>query len=410
MGGLSPTLPHFLRALATRNYRLYFAGQCVSLLGNWMTTTAALWLAYQLSESPFTVGMVVFASQIPVLFCAPFFGVWVDRVDGLKLVRLAQGLAMAQSAALAVFTLTGHMTVPVLLALCAVQGFINALDWPARQALTYRLAEDRAALDNVIALNSITFNLARLIGPAIAGFAIAAWGPGVVFAIDAVSYVAVLAALALVRLPPVPARVRVAHPLAELREGARYAWAHPTIRRVLLLVPVIGLAGFGHTILAPVFAREVFGGDARTLGFLMSATGVGSLAAGVWLSLRRTTAGLAGVSLWGAAIVGAGLAGLGAHTSLTLALGCFAAAGGGAALVMVSSNTLLQSLVDDDKRGRVMSLFTMGQSLYPVGSLLIGALAEAAGPRAAILVCGAVCVVTAVGFWRGGAAGAGAGK
>ena len=195
MGGLSPTLPHFLRALATRKYRLYFAGQCVSLLGNWMTTTAALWLAYQLSESPFTVGMVVFASQIPVLFCAPFFGVWVDRVDGLKLVRLAQGLAMVQSAALAVFTLTGHMTVPVLLGLCALQGFINALDWPARQALTYRLAEDRAALDNVIALNSITFNLARLIGPAIAGFAIAAWGPGVVFAIDAVSYVAVLAAL-----------------------------------------------------------------------------------------------------------------------------------------------------------------------------------------------------------------------
>lgn len=406
---LASTLPHFLRALGTRNYRLYFAGQCVSLLGNWMTTTAALWLAYQLSGSPFTVGLVGFASQIPVLFCAPFFGVWVDRVDGLKLVRWAQALAMAQSVALAGFALSGHMTVPVLLALCLCQGFINALDWPARQALTYRLAGDRALLDNVIALNSITFNLARLIGPAVAGFVIAAWGPGVCFALDAVSYVAVLAALAAVRLEVPAARRREAHPLADLRDGVRYAWSHPAIRRVLLPVPVIGLAGFAHTILAPVFARDAFGGDARTLGFLMAATGVGSLAAGLCLSLRTTTVGLAKGVVLGAVIGGAGLAGLAIPAPLGWALGCFAAAGGGGALVMVASNTLLQASVDDDKRGRVMSLFTMGQSLYPVGSLAIGALAEAAGPRAAILVCGAVCMATAGVLGRGrGTAGGGA--
>lgn len=394
-------LPHFLRAFGSRNYRLYFAGQCVSLLGNWMTTTAALWLAYQLSGSPFTVGLVGFAGQIPVLFCAPFFGVWVDRVDGLKLVRLAQGFAMAQSALLAVFTLTGHMSVPLLLGLCLWQGFINALDWPARQALTYRLAGDRALLDNVIALNSITFNLARLLGPAVAGFVIAAWGPGVCFALDAASYLAVLAALAAVRLAPQVKKLREAHPLADLRDGVNYAWSQPAIRRILLLVPIIGLAGFGHTILSPVFASDIFGGDARTLGFLMAATGVGSLVAGVWLSLQRTTRGLGRMMLWGAVIGGAGLAGLAAHTSLALALVCFAAAGGGGALVMVSSNMLLQSRVDDDKRGRVMSLFTMGQSLYPIGSLLIGALAEGAGPRVAILACGAVCLVTAGIFWRG---------
>lgn len=372
----------------------------MSLLGNWMTTTAALWLAYQLSGSPFTVGMVAFASQIPVLVCAPFFRVWVDRVDSLKLVRWAQVLAMAQSAALAIVTFSGHMTVPVLLGLCLVQGFINALDWPARQALTFRLAGDRAVLDNVIALNSITFNLCRLIGPAIGGFLIAAWGPGVVFALDAVSYLAVLAALAAVRLAPQTKRPKVAHPLADLRDGARYAWGHPTIRRVLCVVPMIGLAGFAHTILAPVFARDLFGGDARTLGFLLSATGAGSLLAGVGLSVRRSTAGLAKVMVWGALIGGAGLAVMASHSSLFLALLCFGAAGAGAALVMVPSNTILQSNVDDDKRGRVMALFTMAQSLYPLGSLIIGAMAEAAGPKVAIAVCGVVCMTTAAVFWR----------
>jgi len=292
------------------------------------------------------------------------------------------------------------MTVPVLLGLCLVQGFINALDWPARQALTFRLAGDRAVLDNVIALNSITFNLCRLIGPAIGGFLIAAWGPGVVFALDALSYLAVLAALAAVRLTPQTKRPKTAHPLAELRDGARYAWGHPTIRRVLCVVPMIGLAGFAHTILAPVFARDLFGGDARTLGFLLSATGAGSLLAGVGLSVRRSTAGLAKVVVWGALIGGAGLAVMASHSSLFLALLCYGAAGGGAALVMVPSNTILQSSVDDDKRGRVMALFTMAQSLYPLGSLMIGAMAEAAGPKVAVAVCGAVCMTTAVVFWQ----------
>jgi MFS family permease len=332
--------------------------------------------------------------------CAPFFGVWVDRVDSLQLVRWAQVLAMAQSAALAVFTFSGHMTVPLLLGLCFVQGFINALDWPARQALVFRLAGDRSVLDNVIALNSITFNLCRLVGPAIGGLLIAAWGPGVVFALDAVSYLAVLAALAAVRLAPPVKRLRVAHPLVELRDAVRYAWAHPTIRRVLSVVPIIGLVGFAHTVLAPVFARDLFGGDARTLGFLLSATGAGSLAAGIWLSLGRSAEGMARVVAWGALIGGTGLAVMAAHSSLALALVCYGAAGCGAALVMVPSNTILQSNVDDDKRGRVMALFTMGQSLYPVGSLLIGALAEGVGPKVAVAICGGVCIATAATFWR----------
>lgn len=393
-------LPHFLRALSSRNYRLYFAGQCVSLLGNWMTGTASLWAAYHISGSAFCVGLVGFANQIPVLLLSPFSGVWIDRLDGLKIVRLTQWLGMLQSAALAACAWAGALTVPSLIGLCLLQGFINALDFPARQAFSYRLAGDRELLDNVIALNSVTFNLARLAGPAIAGFVIAGFGVAACFALDAASYLAVLAALALMSLPAGAARRAAAHPLEDLRDGVRYAWRHPAISRVLLIVSIIALAGFGHSILAPVFARDVFRGDARTLGFLMSATGIGSLAAGFFLSHLRGPEALGRVAAWGAGIAGAGLAALAAPGGLPVALACFAAAGAGTALVMVAGNTLVQSLVDDDKRGRVMSLFTMSQALFPVGSLAVGGLAARLGPQAAVLCCGAVCAGAAAVFAR----------
>jgi MFS family permease len=316
-------------------------------------------------------------------------------------MRLAQVLAMLQSLALAALTLSGHMTVPRLIGLALVQGFINALDWPTRQALTYPLAGDRKLLENVIVLNSITFNIARLIGPAIAGFIIAAVGPGWCFFIDALSYVAVLIALAGVTLPARAVRENIAHPLADLREGVRYALRHPALRRILLMVPVIGLAGFAHSILAPVFAEKIFHGDARTLGFLLSATGVGALAAGVSLSLRTSPSGLERVVTLGALIGGAGLIGIAFSPSFAWAFPCFAAAGAGGVLVMASSNTLLQSAVDHDKRGRVMGLFSMGQSLFPIGCLLTGAVASAFGAPIAIAACGVVCVIAGAVFSRG---------
>jgi MFS family permease len=275
------------------------------------------------------------------------------------------------------------MTVSRLIALCFVQGVINALDWPARQALTYPLAGDRALLENVIVLNSITFNLARLIGPAIAGLVIAAASPGWCYALDALSYVAVLVALAGVKLAPRAPRVNVAHPFTDLREGVRYALRHPALRRVLLMVPIIGLVGFAHSILAPIFAGKIFNGDARTLGFLLSAT-----------------TGLERIVTLGAALGGAGLVGIAFAPSFAWALPCFAAAGAGGVLVMASSNTLLQSSVDHDKRGRVMSLFSMGQSLYPIGCLLTGAAASAFGAPIAIAVCGTVCLIAAGLFAR----------
>lgn len=392
--------PHFLRALASRNYRLYFGGQCVSLLGNWMTATASLWLVYHLSSNPIYVGLVVFANQVPVLLLAPFAGVWIDRANRLRALQLTQFFSMVQSAALAVLTLTGHITVGRLIGLCVFQGLINGFDWPARQSLTFDLAENKSHLENVIALNSITFNFARLIGPAIAGFVIAGLGPGACYAIDALSFLAVLAALFSLRLPSRAPRTVESHPLTDLREGIRYAWAAPAIRTTLLMVPVICLAGFVHTILGPVFARDVFGGDARLLGFLLAASGAGAVVAGLYLAVRPADTPLARVVATGAALCGGGLALFGASSWLPLALASLMIAGAGGVLVMVSSNTLLQTLVPDDKRGRVMGLFTMGQGLYPVGSLLAGFAAAAVGPRITVAACGAICLVTAAVYSR----------
>jgi MFS family permease len=392
--------PHFLRALESRNYRIYISGQCISYLGNWMTATASLWLSYHLSHSPFVVGLVGFANWIPLLLLAPFAGVLVDRIDGLRLVRITQTLAMLQTGALAVLTLSGHITVPNLIGLCLLQGLIYAFDDSARQMLLFRLVEDRTLLDNVFALNSISINLTRLIGPALAGLLVAGVGPGVCYTIDALFYLPVLVALAAVRIAAVPARPREAHPLTDLREGLAYAWNHTPIRRVLLLVPVISLVGFTHTLLAPVFAREVFGGDARTLGFLMSTSGFGSLIGGAFLSTRRGAFVFPRAIAWSTFIGSAGFFGIAASPNLRLGLLSYAAAGLGATVFMVSSNTWLQQVVADDKRGRIMSLYGTGQGFYPIGSLLLGAFTAETGPRLAIAFCGLVLLASGSWFVR----------
>ena len=398
------TLTHSLRALAAPNYRRFFAGQCVSLLGNWMTSTAAFWLVYHLSGNPAHLGLVVFANQIPVPLLAPFAGVWVDRTDRVRVLKVTQILSLLQSAALAVLVLSGHATVARIIGLCFVQGFINGVDWPARQSLSALMVGERSHLDNAIALNSLTFNAARLVGPAIAGFVIAAWGPGVCFAIDAASFVAVLAALFALRLPAHVPRAAAAHPLTDLREGLGYAWRHPALRTLLLLVPGMSLFGFAHVFLAPVFARDIFHGDARMLGFLLSVTGVGSVLAGVYLALRPTTVGLERTIALGSVLTGAGLAGFAFAPALPLACAALVAVGAGGVLAMAGTNTLLQSLVHDDKRGRVMGLFVMGQGMYPVGSLAVGAIAAATGAPWATFGCGLVCLAIAFWFSRRGAA------
>jgi MFS family permease len=389
------TFPSFLRALNSRNYRLFYFGQMVSLVGNWMTTTTSAWLAYQLSGSAFYVGLVGFATQIPLLVLAPFTGVGGDRVDRRRRLVWLQVLSGLQSAALAVFAFSGHMTIAALIALCLAQGLINAWEFPTRQSFVIEMVDDKRDLPNAIALNSSMFNVARLAGPALAGVLILVWGAGVCYALDAVSYLPVIGSLLAMRTIPRPVRTKTTSRLKELLEGLRHAAHEPGLRRPLLMVAVNALAGFGASILAPVFAASVFHGDSRLLGNFYSAIGAGALVSAILLSTRTQAEDLRRWVVRGSALVGLGQAMFALSPSIALAYVALMATGSGVVLVMAGSNTLIQARVDDDKRSRVMGLFATGQGMFPVGSFLIGSLASATTPRIAVGVCAGVCLIAA---------------
>ncbi len=393
-------LPHILRALASRNYRLFFCGQSISLIGNWMTITASGWLVYDLSHSAFYVGLSAFFTQIPLLVLAPFTGVWVDRINRHRTFVLLQFFALLQSSALAAFTLSGHMTVPILLTLCVCQGLINAWEFPVRQSLIIAFVDNRDHLGNAIALGSSIFNLARMCGPALAGFAINQWGAGGCYLIDVVSYLPVIATLTAMRLPArlPPAKPKAA--LADLREGLAYVRGHPQLRLVLQLVPVIALTGWAASVLAPVFARDVYHGDARLLGFMLSSIGIGALGGAIALGMRSSAAGSERMVAWAILILAGGELVYAFSPWLPLSLAALAACGFGGVRAMAGSNTWIQSFIDDDKRGRVMGLFAMGQGMFPVGSLIAGTLAARFGPRPAVAVAGVAAALAGIVFIR----------
>ena len=402
-------LPNFLRALAARNYRLFFSGQIVSLMGTWMTFTASLWLGYHLESSAFLLGLVGFAGQIPIFFLSPLAGVWADRVDKRRLLIGTQTLSLLQSGALAALTLTGHINIWSLIALNLVQGTINAFDMTTRQAFVVQLIERREDMGNAIALNSTMFNLARLLGPAVGGLLIASVGVGYCYLVDAVSYLPVIVSLCMivpgVAKPPVGgSTVKAAERiLTQLRAGFDYAFGFPPIGATLLLVAATSFAGFAAPVLLPILARDVFGGDARTLGWMMSASGLGALAGAIYLSTRTTVRGLGTVIALGGFAMGAGLVGCGLCRTMEPALGCLAFLGAGGVLLMASSNTVVQSLTDDDKRGRVMSLFAMAfTGTTPLGNLAIGALAGGrAGVKWTMVGCGVCCALCAGAYlWQ----------
>ncbi len=394
-------LRQLFSALESRNYRLFFAGQIISLIGSWMTTTASLWLVYHLSSSAFLLGVVGFASQIPIFFLAPFAGVLVDRVNRHGLLVGTQVCAMLQSFALAAFALTGTIGIPHLIVLSLAQGLINAVDMPVRQALVVEFVERKEHLGNAIALNSSLFNLARLIGPALAGFVIAGFGPGFCYLVDGLTYVAVIAALLAMRLRKRPARQAQQHPWIELKQGFHYAYHFAPIRALILLVAAISAIGFSYTVLTPIFARDVFRGDARTLGYLMSASGIGALSGALYLGMRTTVRGLGKVIAFGGAAMGVGLIGFSSSRWLPLSLVCLTLTGMGGVLLMASSNTLVQTLVEDDKRGRVMSIFSMAfTGTMPVGNLIVGYLSSRWGTLVTLLASGVSCIVIAGLFFR----------
>ncbi|MCB1125787.1 MAG: MFS transporter [Verrucomicrobiae bacterium] len=393
--------PPIFTALQSRNYRLFFTGQMVSLMGTWMSQTASLWLVYHLSSSPFLLGLVGFVSLVPIFFLAPVAGVLIDRVNRHRLLVGTQVASMLQSFALAALALTGTITVTHLVLLSLAQGFINALDMPTRQALVVAFVERKEHLGNAIALNSSLFNLARLTGPAIAGFLIAAIGPGMCYLLDGLSYAAVVGALLAMRLRRRPPREGVRHPWVELKQGFHYAFGFVPIGALILLVAAISATGFSYTVLTPMFARDVFHGDARTLGWLMSCSGVGALAGALYLGSRRTVRGLGRVIAFGGSAMGLGLIGFALSRWLPLSLPCLTLVGMGGVLLMASSNTLVQTMVQDDMRGRVMSIFSMAfTGTMPLGNLLAGYVAGRVGPAVTLAGSGALCILIALVFLR----------
>jgi MFS family permease len=392
--------PRALAALNSRNYRLFFMGQIVSLIGTWMTQTASLWLIYHLSSSAFLLGVIGFASQVPIAFLSPLGGILADRFNRLTLLRITQILSALQSFAMAALAYYGHMNESWLIGLSLVQGVINGIDMPVRQALVFAFVEKREQVGNAIALNSAVFNLARLIGPALAGFVIVYIGAKGCYFVDGVSYFAVIVTLFFMRIDALPARER-RHPLTEMREGFTYAWDFRPIRAILVTSGLIAFVGFSYAILTPLYAKDVFGGDARTLGYLMSATGIGAIIGGGYLSVRKSIKGLGTVIATGGIVMGLGLMAFAFSRWLPLSLFFLMIAGLGAVLMMAGSNTILQAIVEEDKRGRVMALFTMAvMGSMPFGNLLIGLIAKVTSAPVALCISGAVVFVVSIAFFR----------
>lgn len=384
------------RSLRSRNFRLFFVGQGVSLIGTWMQQTAMSWLVYRMTNSAFLLGLVGFSSQIPAFFLAPFAGVAADRWNRHRIIVITQSLALVQALLLSVLAFTDSITIGHIIPLSIFIGLINAVDMPTRQSFMLEMVEGKEDLANAIALNSSMFNGARLIGPSVAGLVVSAAGEGVCFVINALSFSAVIVSLLLMKLKPREAAAPAAPVLHRLREGFSYVFGSAPIRRILFLLALVSLMGFPFIILMPVFARDILGGDARTLGFLMGATGLGALAGAVALAFRKQTRGLGAWIPYAVSIFGAGLFALSFSRALWISLFFALIAGFGMMVHIASSNTLLQSIADDDKRGRVMSFYTMALiGVAPLGSLMLGSLAGAIGAPLTLVISGFSCVAGA---------------
>jgi len=390
------------RALEHRNYKLFFSGQSISMIGTWMTRIATSWLVYRLTGSAFLLGVVGFAGQIPSFVLAPFAGVIVDRWNRHHLLVATQALAMIQSLVLALLALTGYIQIWHVIALSIFQGLINAFDMPARQSFVVEMVEKREDLPNAIALNSSLVNAARLIGPSIAGVVIAVVGEGWCFFIDGVSYIAVIASLLAMRVAPSAAKaVKHANVLQQFREGWAYVYGFPPISKILILLAFVSLVGMPYSVLMPIFATDVLHGGPHTLGFLMAASGVGALCGAVFLAARKSVVGLGRYIPRMAGLFGLGLIGFSLSRMIWLSMILMVATGLGFMAQMAASNTIIQTIVEEDKRGRVMSFYTMAfMGTAPFGSLLAGSIAAQIGAPNTLLIGGVGCVLGAVWFQR----------
>ena len=382
-----------------RNYRLFFLGQLVSLIGTWMQSVAQSWLVYRLTGSAVLLGTVGFASQIPVFLLSPLGGVVADRRDRRRVLLATQAVSMLLALALALLTLSGRVQVWQVLALAALLGVANGFDIPTRQTFVVELV-GRQDLVNAIALNSSMFNGARIVGPAIAGVVVATQGEGWCFFGNGVSYLAVLASLLAIRLPP-RTEPPVAHPspLAQILEGWRFVTHTEPIRALLLLLGLVSLTGMPYVVLMPVMAEDVLHAGASGLGLLMGASGTGALAGALVLARRTSLRGLGDWVASAALAFGVALIGFSLSRHFWLSVVLLLPVGFAMLLQMSSSNTLIQSMVPDQLRGRVMAAYSMMfMGMAPLGALLAGGLAETLGAPATIAVGGGVCIAGALTF------------
>ncbi|WP_239461851.1 MFS transporter [Occallatibacter savannae] len=390
---------HAWRALRHRNFRLFFGGQSISVIGTWMTRVATSWLVYRLTGSALLLGTVSFAGQIPTFLLAPLAGVVVDRIDRRKVLVWTQALAMVQSLALAALTLSNRITIGEVLVLSAFQGLINAFDMPARQSFMVQMVEDRGDLSNAIAINSSMVNMARLVGPSLAGLLIAVKSEGWCFLVDGISYIAVIVSLLMMRVARAEEKRARTSTVTQLKEGWTYVAGFVPIRSILLLFALLSLMGWPFMVLMPIFAAKILHGGPHTLGFLMGAVGVGSLASALSLVMRRSVRGLTRVIPVAAVIFGIGLIAFGFSHTLWLSMAMMLVTGFGMMQGLTGSNTIIQTLVDENMRGRVMSYYTMAfVGMAPFGSLLAGAMAHAMGAPRTVIVSGVACIVGGIWF------------
>ncbi len=393
---------HVFNALRHRNFRLFVAGQGISLMGTWMTRLALSWLTWRLTHSALMLGLVGFAGQILTFVLAPFAGVWVDRLDRRKILVATQVLSALQSLALAWLTLAGIITIQEILALAAVQGLIDAFDMPGRQSFMVKMVDRKADLGNAIALNSSLVNVARLIGPPAAAFVIAKSSEGWCFLIDGVSYFAVILSLLMMRVAHDPPRHAGAKPtmLAQMQDGWGYVRSYIPVRNILLLFAMCSFMGMPYMTLLPVFATRVLHGGPNMLGLLTGASGVGALIAAVSLAARRSVVGLLSKIQLAAMLFGGGLIVFALSHHVVLSMAAMLIAGWGMMQGLAGSNTVIQTLVPEEKRGRVMSFYTMAfVGMMPFGSLLSGALAHVLGAPVTVLMTGTGVLLGGLLFW-----------
>jgi MFS family permease len=392
-------LKAIFRSLQYRNYRLFFGGQSVSLIGTWIQRIAMSWLVYRLTGSAFLLGVIGFAGQIPTFVLVPFAGVLADRWNRYHILIVTQVLAMIQAFILAFLFFSDVIEVWHIAVLSVLLGCINSFDIPARQSLVVEMVEKKEDLGNAIALNSSMVNAARLLGPSIAGILIAATSEGICFLLNGVSYSFVIVSLLLMKLRLAERKEKPRHILKGLKEGFLYTFGFTPIRSVILLLGLISLMGMPYAVLMPVFAKDILQGGPHTLGFLMGASGLGALTGAIYLASRKSVLGLEKIIPISAGVFGAGLVAFSFSRIFVLSFLLMIVTGISMMLQLASGNTIIQTIVDDNKRGRVMSFYTMAFiGTAPFGSFLGGSLASLLSAPTTLLIGGSACVIGAIVF------------